>query len=105
MKALDHSEPDELRRCDERTRRESDERRYGGLPANANRGLVCLEWLDSRGGEGWLRQDALENAISRCRSVDWIIAKDPVSLTLAGRLGESPAQCCRDLTLRSVTLL
>jgi len=65
----------------------------------ASMDLVLVEWQDSRRGEGWVRLDELESTITQCRSVGWIIAKDALSLTLAGHLGENPAQCCGDLTI------
>lgn len=61
--------------------------------------LVMVEWLDSRRGEGWVRLDELESTLTKCRSVGWIIAQDKESLTLAGHLGDNPAQCCGDLTI------
>lgn len=61
--------------------------------------LVLVEWLDSRRGEGWVRLNELETTLSHCRSVGWIIAKDSESVTLAGHIGENPAQCCGDLTI------
>jgi len=60
---------------------------------------VLIEWLDSRRGERWVRLDELESTVTRCRSVGWIISKDKQSVTLAGHLGENPAQCCSDLTI------
>lgn len=65
----------------------------------ADKQLVLVEWLDSRRGEGWVRLDELENTVTKCRSVGWIISKDRQSVTLAGHLGENPAQCCGDLTI------
>lgn len=65
----------------------------------ADRKLVLVEWEDSRRGEGWVRLEELENTITRCRSVGWIIAKDKTSLTLAGHMGVDPEQCCGDLTI------
>jgi hypothetical protein len=65
----------------------------------ADRKLVLVEWEDSRRGEGWVRLDELESTITKCKSVGWIIAKDAVSLTLAGHIGENPDQCCGDLTI------
>jgi hypothetical protein len=67
--------------------------------AAPDRQLVLVEWLDSRRGEGWVRLDELESAVTRCRSVGWIIAKDKESVTLAGHIGENPDQCCGDLTI------
>jgi hypothetical protein len=64
-----------------------------------DRRLVLIEWLDSRRGEGWVRLDELESTVTRCRSVGWIVAKDKQSVTLAGHIGESPDQCCGDLTI------
>ncbi|MHB1021369.1 MAG: 2'-5' RNA ligase family protein [Acidobacteriaceae bacterium] len=61
--------------------------------------LVLVEWLDSRRGEGWVRLSELESSVTRCRSVGWIIAKDSISVTLAGHLGENPDQCCGDVTI------
>lgn len=72
---------------------------------DANRKLVLVEWLDSRRGEGWVRLDELEGTITKCRSVGWIVAKDAVSVTLASHLGESPAQCCGDMTIPSRSVL
>jgi hypothetical protein len=68
--------------------------------AAPDRRLVLVEWLDSRRGEGWVRLDELESTVTKCHSVGWIIAKDKESLTLSGHIGESPAQCCGDLTIR-----
>jgi len=65
----------------------------------ASMDLVLVEWQDSRRGEGWVRLDELESTITQCRSVGWIIAKDALSVTLAGHLGENPDQCCGDLTI------
>ena len=63
--------------------------------------LVLVEWLDSRRGEGWSRLEDLRDdlRVTRCRSVGWIIAKDTVSLTLAGHWGDNPDQCCGDMTI------
>jgi len=55
--------------------------------------------VDSRRGEGWVRLDELESAVTECRSVGWVVAKDKHSLTLAGHIGENPAQCCGDVTI------
>jgi hypothetical protein len=65
----------------------------------ADRKLVLVEWEDSRRGEGWVRLDELENTVTKCRSVGWVIAKDATSLTLAGHMGIDPEQCCGDLTI------
>lgn len=61
--------------------------------------LVLVERLDSRRGEGWVRVTELESAVTHCRSVGWVIAKDAESLTSAGHLGENPAQYCGDVTI------
>jgi hypothetical protein len=75
--------------------------RVGVLMAAADKQLVLVEWLDSRRGEGWVRLDELEGTVTKCRSVGWIIFKDRQSVTLAGHIGENPAQCCGDLTIPS----
>jgi hypothetical protein len=88
-------------------------RQRGALPlqrcalANvaADRKLVLIEWLDSRRGEGWVRLEDLESTVTRCRSVGWIVARDAASVTLAGHLGESPEQCCGDLTIPARAIL
>jgi len=61
--------------------------------------LVLIEWLDSRRGEGWVRLEELDSSVTHCRSVGWVIAKDAFSVTLAGHLGDNPAQCCGDVTI------
>lgn len=69
--------------------------------------LVLVEWLDSRRGEGWTRLEDLEldNAIIKCKSVGWVLAQDRSSLTLAGHIGENPAQCCGDMTIPRKAIL
>jgi hypothetical protein len=58
-----------------------------------------VEWLDSRHGEGWVRLNELDATATKCRSVGWVVAKSEDWLTLAGHLGENPAQCWGDLTI------
>jgi hypothetical protein len=67
--------------------------------------LVLIDWIDSRRGEGWVRLDEIEAAATRCRSVGWIICRDKESVTLAGHMGENPAQCCGDLTIPKRAIL
>lgn len=64
-----------------------------------DRELVMIEWLDSRRGDGWVRLDDLDDSVTECRSVGWVVAKDKRSLTLAGHIGRNPEQCCGDLTI------
>ena len=69
-------------------------------------GLVLVEWLDSRGGEGWVRLHELDAAVIKCKSVGWVVVANDELITLAPHLGTNPndtpalpEQCCGDMTI------